>query len=352
MGKNMGMEPKIKLGHKTLKLIAELDEFKGKWAATSLLAPERLSSLKAVATIESIGSSTRIEGVKLSDSEIEKLLGGIGKHSFISRDEQEVAGYAEVMNLVFSSFEELQLSENHIKQLHSVLLKFSSKDERHRGEYKKFPNNVEAFDTDKKSLGIVFETTSPFDTPREMSELIEWTTKNLSKKELHPLLVIAVFIVTFLAIHPFQDGNGRLSRSLTSLLLLRAGYSYVPYSSLERVVEANKDAYYLSLRRAQGTLKTDDSKLNDWIDFFLECMKKQKDNLEKKLGEEALLQKLSGLSADIMALAKDRSRITIGDVLKVTGQNRNTIKAHLRDLVANGRLLKEGTGKGTWYKPA
>ena len=329
------MEPKIKLGHKTLKLIAELDEFKGKWAATSLLAPERLSSLKAVATIESIGSSTRIEGVKLSDSEIEKLLGGIGKHSFISRDEQEVAGYAEVMNLVFSSFEELQLSENHIKQLHSGLLKFSSKDERHRGEYKKFPNNVEAFDT-----------------PREMSELIEWTTKNLSKKELHPLLVIAVFIVTFLAIHPFQDGNGRLSRALTSLLLLRAGYSYVPYSSLERVVEANKDAYYLSLRRAQGTLKTDDSKLNDWIDFFLECMKKQKDNLEKKLGEEALLQKLSGLSADIMALAKDRSRITIGDVLKVTGQNRNTIKAHLRDLVANGRLLKEGTGKGTWYKPA
>ena len=288
-----------------------------------------------MATIESIGSSTRIEGVKLSDSEIEKLLGGIGKHSFISRDEQEVAGYAEVMNLVFSSFEELQLSENHIKQLHSVLLKFSSKDERHRGEYKKFPNNVEAFDT-----------------PREMSELIEWTTKNLSKKELHPLLVIAVFIVTFLAIHPFQDGNGRLSRALTSLLLLRAGYSYVPYSSLERVVEANKDAYYLSLRRAQGTLKTDDSKLNDWIDFFLECMKKQKDNLEKKLGEEALLQKLSGLSADIMALAKDRSRITIGDVLKVTGQNRNTIKAHLRDLVANGRLLKEGTGKGTWYKPA
>lgn len=346
------MEPRIKLSHTTLKLIAELDEFKGRWAATSLLAPERLSSLKAVATIESIGSSTRIEGVQLSDSQIEKLLGGIGKHSFISRDEQEVAGYAEAMNLIFSSFEELQLNENHIKQLHSALLKFSSKDERHRGEYKKFPNHVEAFDANKKSMGIVFQTSSPFDTPREMNELVEWTRQNLSRNELHPLLVIAVFVVSFLAIHPFQDGNGRLSRVLTSLLLLKAGYSYVPYSSLERVVETNKDAYYLSLRRAQATLKTDSSKLNDWIDFFLECMKKQKDNLQKRLSEELLLQKLSGLSADIVALAKDRSRISISDIVNVTGKNRNTVKAHLRTLVSTGRLLQEGTGKGTWYKPA
>src|SRR5208283_1459643 len=171
------------------------------------------------------------------------------------RDEEEVAGYAEAMNTVFESFNEISLTENHIKQLHAMLLKHSSKDTRHRGEYKKFPNHVEAFDKQGKSLGIIFETTSPFDTPQKMKELVEFTIKTLSEKELHPLITIAIFIVHFLAIHPFQDGNGRLSRLLTTLLLLRSGYEYVPYASLEAVIEANKDDYYLSLRKTQITLR-------------------------------------------------------------------------------------------------
>src|SRR3989338_8309954 len=161
----MDMEIKLKIDHQLLKLIALLDEFKGKWSATQLLVPDRLKSLRKVATIESIGSSTRIEGAKLSDSEIEKLLSGVKTFSFRSRDEQEVAGYAEAMELVFSGHTEMPLSENHIKQLHGVLLKHSEKDQRHRGEYKKFPNHVEAFDASGKSIGIVFETTSPFETP-------------------------------------------------------------------------------------------------------------------------------------------------------------------------------------------
>jgi Fic family protein len=314
------------------------------------LAPDRLDSLKHVATIESIGSSTRIEGVKLTDAQVEKLLGGVGRKSFASRDEQEVAGYAETMNLVFSSFNELTLSENHIKQLHSTLLKFSKKDERHRGEYKKFENSVEAFDANKKSLGVIFKTTSPFDTPRETAELVSWTNENLKSKEYHPLLVIAVFVVHFLAIHPFQDGNGRLSRALTTLLLLREGFAYVPYSSLEQVVEANKDAYYLALRRAQGTIGKDDLKLGDWILFFLQSMKRQKDNLEKKLGQENLLGKLPELSSNILAIVKERGRATMGDLVELTGHSRNTIKGHLRELVKNAHLVQFGKGKGTWYK--
>ncbi len=106
-----------------------------------------------------------------------------------------------------------------------MLLKFSPKDERHRGNYKKFENSVQAFDLEGNSLGIVFETTSPFDTPRQMSEIVNWTAEHLSSPTIHPLLTIGVFTVTFLAIHPFQDGNGRLSRILTTLLLLKAGYS-------------------------------------------------------------------------------------------------------------------------------
>jgi Fic family protein len=220
-----------------LKIIAEIDEFKGSWKAIKSITPEKLEVLRHVATIESIGSSTRIEGVKLTDKEIEEILGKIGKTSFKTRDEQEVVGYAETMETIFSNFAEIPLTENYLKQLHAFLLRHSDKDERHRGHYKKLNNHVEAFDATGKSLGIIFKTATPFDTPRKMEQLLYWTNETLKDKSIHPLLAIGVFNVVFLAVHPFQDGNGRLSRVLSTLLLLRSGYSYVPYSSLESIIE-------------------------------------------------------------------------------------------------------------------
>lgn len=203
----------VRASHETLRLIAEIDEFKGRWEALKTLSPERLRALRHAATIESIGSSTRIEGVKLTDRQIETLLSDLRRHTFKSRDEQEVAGYAAAMDLLFQSWEELTLTENHLKQLHSVLLSFSAKDEYHRGQYKRTPNNVVAYDRDGKEIGVIFETASPFQTPVEMEQLVQWMTQASSERSLHPLLVISVFVVRFLAIHPFQDGNGRLSRA-------------------------------------------------------------------------------------------------------------------------------------------
>jgi len=246
-------EPFVNITKDVLRLIAQIDEFKGAWKAIGSLAPNRLNALKKIATIESVGSSTRIEGVKLTDTEVEALLAGLDTHSFQSRDEEEVAGYAEAMNLIFDAFEQIALTENYIKQLHRILLQYSSKDVRHRGDYKKMPNHVEAFDRSGKSLGVIFETASPFETPMRMEALVNWTTRSLEQKDLHPLLVIAIFTVHFLAIHPFQDGNGRLSRVLTTMLLLQSGYLYVPYSSLEAVIEINKEGYYLALRKTQST---------------------------------------------------------------------------------------------------
>jgi Fic family protein len=195
-----------------LSMIAEIDEFKGAWTAIGRISPDRLDALRRIATIESIGSSTRIEGAKLSDKEVEALLTGLEIKTFASRDEEEVAGYAETMDTVFAHWEEIALTENLIKQLHRDLLQYSSKDERHRGEYKTRDNHVEAFGPDSKSIGIVFETATPFDTPRLMTELIEWTQTNLENGELHKLIVIAVFVVVFLAIHPFQD-TGKCHRT-------------------------------------------------------------------------------------------------------------------------------------------
>lgn len=226
-----------------LSLIARIDEFKGAWRALGTLAPDRLSALRRVATIESIGSSTRIEGSKLSDREVEQLLSNLQIKNFTSRDEQEVAGYAEVMELVFSSWQDITFTENHLKQLHQNLLVYSEKDVWHRGNYKTTSNSVAAFDENGTQTGIVFQTASPFDTPRLMSELVTWVQEEHDAKYLHPLLIIAVWVVVFLEIHPFQDGNGRLSRILTTLLLLQAGYAYVPYSSLESVIEQSKEAY-------------------------------------------------------------------------------------------------------------
>ena len=240
-----------------LMLLSEVDEFKGAWRALGTLAPERLRALRRVATIESIGSSTRIEGGKLSDREVERLLSRLAIKKFDSRDEQEVAGYAETMETIFHAFADIPLTENHLKQLHRDLLRYSQKDERHRGEYKKLPNNVVAFDAEGKMVGVVFETASPFDTPRRMSELVTWFNDARQTGRLHPLLIVAVFTVTFLEIHPFQEGNERLSRILTTLLLLQAGYTYVPYSSLESVIEHSKEGYYLASRQTQQTIRSD-----------------------------------------------------------------------------------------------
>ncbi|MEW8155263.1 MAG: Fic family protein, partial [Candidatus Thiodiazotropha endolucinida] len=295
----------LNITREVLSLVAELDEFKGAWRALGTLAPERLSALRHVATIESIGSSTRIEGSKLSDQEVDRLLRNIEIKKFDTRDEQEVAGYAEVMEMIFTHANDIDLTENHVKQLHRDLLVYSTKDERHRGEYKTNTNHVMAFDTEGKEIGILFETATPFDTPRLMTELVTWTREALEQKQLHPLLVIAVFTVVFLEIHPFQDGNGRLSRVLTSLLLLRSGYAYVPYSSLESVIEQTKEGYYMALRGTQGTIRTATPDWQPWVMYFLHAMQKQKARLETKIArEKILLDKLPELSVQILELAK------------------------------------------------
>ena len=333
-----------------LGLIAEIDEFKGAWRALGTLAPERLNALRHVATIESIGSSTRIEGSKLSDKDVEKLLSNLQIKSFDTRDEQEVAGYAEVMELIFQSWPDIPFSENHIKQLHRDLLKYSEKDSRHRGDYKTSSNSVAAFDEDGNQIGIVFETASPFDTPRLMQEVITWTNNELEIKQLHPLLVIAIFTVVFLEIHPFQDGNGRLSRVLTTLLLLKAGYAYVPYSSLESIIEKSKEGYYLALRQTQGTIRTDAPNWQPWITFFLRALLAQMRNLSKKVEKEKIiLSALPELSIDILDYARDHGRVTMSDMVTLTGISRNTLKEHFRLLVEKGHLVMHGSGRGSWY---
>jgi Fic family protein len=334
-----------------LGLIAKIDELKGTWRALGSLAPERLSALRRVATIESIGSSTRIEGSKLSDREVERLLlSSLAIQKFETRDEQEVAGYAELMDLMFRAWEDIPCNENHIQQLHAILLQYSQKDERHRGHYKTRSNSIAAFDENGVQLGIVFETATPFDTPGRMAELLRWVSEAREQAVLHPLLVIGFFVVVFLEIHPFQDGNGRLSRVLTTLLLLQAGYAYVAYSSLESVIEANKEAYYLALRQTQASIRSDTPNWQPWLLFFLRSLAEQARRLERKIEREKIvLAALPTLSLQIVEFAREHGRITMREAITLTGASRNTLKLHLRDLHERQYLEQYGSGRGVWY---
>lgn len=341
---------KIQISPEILSLIAEIDEFKGAWRALGTLAPERLSALRRVATIESIGSSTRIEGSQLSDREVELLLANLEIQTFATRDEQEVAGYAAAMDTIFYAWQEIPVTENHIKQLHRDLLQYSQKDDRHRGEYKTLPNNVAAFDDDGQQIAIVFETATPFNTPLQMAELVEWLHREEELKRLHPLLIIAIFTVAFLAIHPFQDGNGRLSRVLTTLLLLKAGYAYLPFTSLESVIENSKESYYLALRQTQSTIQTQNPNWQPWVVFFLRALQQHKRRLSIKVERERLiLTTLPELTVSILEYAREHGRVTMADMIRLTGASRNTLKEHFRKLVDMQQLVLHGSRKGSWY---
>ncbi|MGI9089918.1 MAG: Fic family protein [Gemmatimonadaceae bacterium] len=288
-----------------VRLIAELDEFKGRWRRLKEIRAEQLAALRHVATIESTASSTRIEGAELSDDQVARVLGGRHVDAFRARDEEEVRGYGELLELMYESHEHLPLTENHIKQLHAVLLKHAGKDERHRGDYKKISDDVVASYPDGHTE-VMFRTATPFDTPRLMARLVEETSAALNDASLHPIVVIARFVVQFLAIHPFQDGNGRLSRALTTLLLLRSGYEYSPYASLERIIEENKLRYYAALRESQLAMRDDPTAFGVWLLFFVGALQAQKRSLEAKLDVERSMLQLSSLQEQIVVAARSQ----------------------------------------------
>jgi Fic family protein len=344
---------KIKITPQMLTQIAELDEFKGAWTGLAHLRPEQLKVLKKISTIESIGSSNRIEGNKLSDAEVERLLSRLNKKLFKSRDEEEIVGYARLMDTIFDDYSVIPLSENYIKQLHQILLQYVSKDEKHRGKYKKIPNSVAAFDPQGKEIGIVFETASPFATPHLMEELVNWTRKNLDDPMLHSLIVIGIFIVHFLYIHPFQDGNGRLSRALTTMLLLKHGYTYVPYSSIESIIEASKEGYYRALRQTQKYIRNNKVNYEPWLSFFLTTLQKQKRHLENKISNMANADiKLGKNARAVLKLFDTKPEWSIPAVASSLNLNINTAAKTIKTLVNNGYLVKQGITKGAWYESA
>ncbi|MDO5537482.1 MAG: Fic family protein [Desulfovibrionaceae bacterium] len=261
-----------------LGALAELDDraalFRGMTGAGP--DPAELAALRRT-LVASAGASTRLEGSRLSDADVEALIVRRARGERLRRrDEQEVAGCLDLLETVFDNHEHIPLTENYIRQLHKILLMPSEKDTRHRGRYKTSENALYVSDADWETASCgIFLTASAFDTPRFMESLVAWTNEELDLKILHPVLIIGVFIVHFLAIHPFMDGNGRLSRALTNLLMLRQGYSHMPYASMEAAIEAERDGYYRALREAQKTIWGDAPDYTAWLAYFVDSLVRQ-----------------------------------------------------------------------------
>lgn len=338
------------LSHDIWTKITQIEELKGKWSASVQLSPQILGRLKRSVLITSTGASTRIEGAKLSDEDIEKMLRGISMQKFSNRDEQEVQGYYELLQNVFNSWQDLSFNESLIKHFHKELLKYVEKDVRHRGNYKTQENKVEMIDEKGKSIGVLFDTTPAYLTPKEMTELVEWTKQSLQEKTYHPLLVIGNFIAEFLAIHPFQDGNGRLSRILTNLLLLQQGYNYIPYISHEKLVEDNKPDYYIALRQSQKTFKTDNETITPWFNFFLTILLKQSQMAIELFTVETIESLLSPKQLEVWEYLQTVEEASPIEIAKRTHVARPTVNQVLNKLIEMKKVERIGTGSTTRYR--
>lgn len=330
--------------------IAQIESLNGKWEGSTKLSPQILGRLKQSILVTSTGASTRIEGSKLSDRDIEKMIRGISIQKFSNRDEQEVQGYYELLANVFNSWNSLVFNENTIKHFHKELLKYVGKDVLHRGEYKKKENTVAMINDKGESIGIMFETTKAFLTPKEMSELVDWTKNALKENKYHPLLIIANFIVEFLNIHPFEDGNGRLSRILTNLLLLKQGYAYMPYVSHEKLIEDNKPDYYLTLRKSQKTLRTKKADISSWVNFFLDILLKQSQMAIQLLTQTNIESILSPQQMVVWNYMKNVEQTTPKKISNETGVPRPTINQVINKLLELKMVERIGQGATTRYQ--
>ncbi len=348
------MEQKLQFDFKThqkiLQKISKIDQFKGEW--TSIAKPEThyLQTLKRIATVQSIGSSNRIEGNTLTDAEVESLLKNVKTKKLASRDEQEVVGYYETLDILVENFKDIPLTHSTLHQLHNLLLKHSTKDERHKGTYKQLANQVATTFPDGTTK-VIFRTTEPFLVEKEMEEAMHWVNENIDSAELHPLILIGTFIYEFLSIHPYQDGNGRLSRLLTTLLLMQTGYTFIAYISFENIIEQQKTAYYHALIEGQKNRGQETEKIDIWLLFFLDCLEVLTEKLKLKIKEyQKIGSYLSARQQQLLDFIQMKQPVQLKDVTaNFENFSINTLKKDLQYLVKQAYIEKLGNFKSTAY---
>lgn len=336
---------KLNLDWQLITLISQIDRFDASWTSIERREKQSLKQLKTIATVRSVGASTRIEGSKLTDEEVDVLLKNIDIAKIEDRDSQEVVGYYEALDIISQAYSDIQIAEGDIKNLHNILMKYSTKDEWHKGNYKQHSNAVQANYPDGTTQ-IIFQTTEPgVETESAMRNLIEWYNKENS---IHPLVKCSIFTYEFLSIHPFQDGNGRLSRLISALLLLKNGYKWIQYVSFEHEIESRKLEYYRVLRSCQAQRPNEN--ISDWVNFFFDALKNIQGLLMQKLqvhqgeGEQLLPREKI-----VVSFIQNHPGCKSGDIVKSLGISRMIVIRMLSILIEKNLIEKHGKGSGTQY---
>jgi Fic family protein len=343
----------LAIDHRVLNLVASLDEYKGRWPSILRQVPDRQQAMLAArATVESVGSSTRMEGSRMPDHEVDRFLFGPDPRPPTSTDERAVAGYAEALEMVYDAVGGETLDTDFVRRLHGAVTWYSDTAGAERWEYRKASLRVPVFDAGGRPAGTLFQACPPARIRNRMEDLVRWCSGDLDSDTFHPLLVTSVFVAQLVVIHPFTEASGRLARLLATWMLMRAGYSHLPYASLERVLEESRTSHHRVLGRAARTGENGRAGLGEWVAFFLQALAAQRDELLRRIEGQHRKSRLPELSVRLIDLAREAGRLTMSRAVDHTGANRNTIKVHLRQLVAQGRLLRHGGGRGTWYTPA
>lgn len=335
---------RLNIDWKLINLISEIDRFDASWSGIERKEGQCLKELKSIATVRSVGASNRIEGNKMSNEEVDVLLQKIDTTNLTDRDSQEVVGYFEVLDLISESYENINLTESDIKSLHNSLMKYSVKDEWHKGNYKAHSNAVEASFPDG-TRQIIFQTTEAgIATEDAIRQLLNWYN---SETEVHSLIKVASFVYDFLSVHPFQDGNGRLSRLISTLLLLKNGYKWIQYVSFEHEIEIRKNEYYQVLRSCQTQRPNED--ISIWMQFFLSCLSNIQSQLLTKLRQSGLETQLSPKEKSIFTIIQSHPNIQSGEIAKKLGIPSPTIKRILAELLIKGLIERQGSGRNVSY---
>ncbi|MDR2475372.1 MAG: Fic family protein [Bacteroidales bacterium] len=327
-----------------INLISEIDRFDSEWTAVERREGQSLKQLKTIATIRSVGASNRIEGNQMTDEEVDVLLKNIDIKKLTDRDKQEVAGYFDTLDVISENYENITVSESSIKNMHNILMKYSDKDRWHKGNYKQHNNAVEAtFPNGERQ--IIFQTTEAgFATDDAIRSLVAWYN---AEKKVHTLVKTASFVYDFLSIHPFQDGNGRISRLLSTLLLLKNGYKWIQYVSFEHEIESRKSKYYQALRACQAQRPNEDVTI--WVRFFLNCLRNIQKQLLKKLEQSGIETQLSPREKSILTLITNYAGIKSGEIAERLAIPSPTVKRILAELQNKNLIEKFGTGRNTTY---
>jgi Fic family protein len=335
---------KLDIDWQLINLISTIDRFDANWTAIERKEGQSLKELKSIATVRSVGASNRIEGNKMNDNEVDILLQKIDITNLTDRDSQEIVGYFEVLELIAESNENINLTESNIKALHNSLMKYSTKDQWHKGAYKSLSNSVVASLPDGTKQ-IIFQTTEAgFPTENAINQLIQWYH---SEKEVHSIIKIACFVYEFLSVHPFQDGNGRLSRLISTLLLLQNGYKWIQYVSFEHEIENQKNEYYKVLRSCQAQRPNED--ITIWIFFFLQCLSNIQVQLMSKLKKNGIETRLLPKEKIIYDIIQNRPNIQSGEISQKLAIPLPTVKRILSNLIEKGIIEKQGNGRNISY---